>query len=551
MCCSCEASFRAEHNSSNHMPRSMLQTILLLSSLIGFAVGGFTQFQDNEILRKACQLTANRLYYQKEGIWARNAPLTNRFGVPSVTIDLTIDVETQPTLGYLHTEVLLFNNKQQSSIGLSDGGVIKYCCYTDMFNAGKCDSPGRVIYQPEDVEFAWVANWYNLTNSTFVPDTQGFFDINNATQPGNATTFTTVINSTSVYTYFVVPRSALYTLWVVSCGETDGDYDGAVIINGQTTMVNVYGYLPGQLAPLEVLWWVLFSFYLVWFCIWLRLVTRYKESTVFLQHLITVVLFLATLENLLDASRYAAFNFKGNDNVGLNVFIFIVSTFKITLSLTGLLLVTMGYTITRPTLPKGYISIVWIMSLIYLGIDFIYQCLDMLQNTSQTQSLDISVGVATFFLALLVIATFVFLALIYVFLVRTLLSLKVATNREKYVMFRNLGLLLAFFCFTSVILFAVQLAGQGMNKMDDWWRGVFFFTGYWDIMHFCIIVPISWWWRPTALKNRYAYDPADDGEPPKMVELETNPEGNFTPQGGQLRFNGESDPESAYPTNRE
>lgn len=304
-------------------------------------------------------------------------------------------------------------------------------------------------------------------------------------------------------------------------------------------MLSIYGWLPGELAPLEILWWILFVFYFIWLCFWLRLVTRYNGSTAFFHHLITIVLFLALLENLLNASSYAAYNFRGHGNLGLNIFIFVVATFKMTLSLAGLLLVTMGYTITRPILPKGHQTIVWLMSFIYFGIDFIYQCLAMIQRSATTtQGAYVSPGVVSFFLILLVIADFAFLTMIYVFLVKTILGLKVATNKVKYVMFRNLGLLLAFFCFASVIIFAVQLAGSATEQEDNWWRGTFFFTGYWDIMHLLIIVPLSWWWRPTSDKNRYAYDPTDD-QPTRVVDLDTNPEREFTPQG-ELSFSDES-----------
>lgn len=453
-------------------------------------------------------------------MYASSAPLTNYFGEPYISFNISFSMVQQPTLGYYHTQVLVLTKDERNLIGIPWRNSRYYCCYNDMVEQGLCSAPGTVITNMTEPVYMWTADWYNVTNPS---------ELSNLTAPTNSTGFQTVVNTTSVSAYIQINDTNLYSIWAISCSEDEFNYDGAAIVNGPIVLSNVYGYLPGQIAPLEVFWWILFVCYLIWLCVWVRLVTRYNQTLHVIQHVITLVLVLSLLENMLSASSYVSLNVKGEDNLGLNIFIFVVTTFKSTLSFVGLLLVAMGYAITRPKLTPPQKACVWIVGIIYLIVEFVYQCLNMIQNTSQTQGLYVNPNAVSLFAILLILMTFVFITLIYIFLFRTLMELKGARAGKKYIMFLNLAKILAVAVFVSIVLFIIELAATTTGQVDNWWKGWWVFTAYWDFLHLCLIVPISFLWRPNNENKRYAYDETEPTLGPQVVELEVNPESSFTP----------------------
>eukprot|EP01117_Protostelium_nocturnum_P009665 TRINITY_DN3455_c0_g1_i1.p1 TRINITY_DN3455_c0_g1~~TRINITY_DN3455_c0_g1_i1.p1 ORF type:complete len:505 (+),score=116.46 TRINITY_DN3455_c0_g1_i1:161-1675(+) len=426
-------------------------------------------------------------------------------------VDFT--VSKQPTTSRMRTDVLVFPHTSLDDIGKDYGKGKSYCCYSEMIKDGKCQEKGVIVDPKAKLLYRWAANWYNSSTDS------GATNVTSLSIPERQIT---------------INDSAVYYVWVMSCGDTDDDKQGEVSIVGTVTIRNIYGYLPGEQAPLEVLYWVIFVFSTIWLGIWGALCCKFREGMMRMQHVITAVLVLGVLENLFYASSLAGYNVTGRDNLALNVFVFLITTAKSTISFIGLLLVGMGYTVTKPTLPKNQVSVVTICGFVYFGVFFMWQCLNMLYNTSQTQELNVPYNAVVLFLVLTIIMDFVFLGLIYFYLFKSLISLKPNKGSKKYTMFRNVAILLGVFYLLSILLFIIQLAASANGKEDAWWKGWFFFTGYWNIIYFIISVFISFLWRPSPNNARYAWSSQidDTAAPPQVVELD-NADGGFRPYGSR------------------
>ncbi|KAG2691144.1 hypothetical protein I3843_09G217900 [Carya illinoinensis] len=157
-----------------------------------------------------------------------------------------------------------------------------------------------------------------------------------------------------------ISSTGMYYLYFMSC---DPLLKGTRI-KGRTVWRNPDGYLPGKMAPLMTFYGFMSLAYLALGLIWfLRFVQLWKDITQLHYH-ITAVIALGMCEMAVWYFEYANFNSTGSRPMAITLWAVTFSSVKKTVSRLLLLVVSMGYSVVKPTL-GGITSKALILGIIY------------------------------------------------------------------------------------------------------------------------------------------------------------------------------------------
>ena len=143
-----------------------------------------------------------------------------------------------------------------------------------------------------------------------------------------------------------IKDSGMYYLWFVNCDE---DLSAATVA-GQTTWKNPGGYLPGMMYPHITFFAVMTLLYLVLMVVWGLLYAKHWTEVFFLQHFMTSVIVLGTLEMSAWYFDYINFNVTGHRPVVPTLWAVLVGCVRKTTSRTLIVMVSMGYGVVLPFL---------------------------------------------------------------------------------------------------------------------------------------------------------------------------------------------------------
>jgi len=225
-----------------------------------------------------------------------------------------------------------------------------------------------------------------------------------------------------------------------------------------------------------------------------------------IQILISVLITLCIFEKLWQAIIYSVYNNNGEYITFENILVSLLDALDLTLIRFLLLLVALGYSITAPVLSN--------IKKILIGVLVVFYFLSAASNNYINVLIDASIPVddslnyiTVFFLAMsnTIFAIWIgYAAWVTVRLLRRIEEL------NKYVMYRNLSMILVGCLGVSVIFFITQFFIEATNSDDDAYRLLWIFTAYWEFIYFIIITYVAYIWIPNPNNLRYAFHHDND-----------------------------------------
>jgi len=409
------------------------------------------------------ELTYGNSVYQRFGAYTKqDSPFG---GSQDAFIDYHLSFlvnEDLPNLTEFLGEVVVFYYSDQDSIGYG-GSVIEkrlYCCTTELKNQGHCSIPNRLIISNDAPKSEIFYKYLEFLNY-------------------NKTTHTGVLKEN-----FPLQKTGVWYILIANCNL---DRKTSLYITGNFIWKNPFGYLPGQILGFLPLYWIMSAIYLLLLGFWIRLTFKYRKDIMYLQHGIGVVITISAFENLIWACDYTNYNFSGEISDAINIIGALFTSSKLTVIRTLMLVVAIGYTITRPILTVRYRIALGVLSIIYFILEATNQYIDV----SRTAGLPVNDLFQYIALSLLLLINGVIFGWCGYELYFTFVKLE-QNEGEKFNMYKRLGILLLISLILSVVILITQLVITALNQADLHFRVWWLWEGYWEFIYAACILYISW-----------------------------------------------------------
>jgi hypothetical protein len=231
-----------------------------------------------------------------------------------------------------------------------------------------------------------------------------------------------------------------------------------------------------------------------------------------LHHIVTVAIIVALLENVLWSFDYINKNIYGQNYDFVNVVGVLLTTCKLTVIRTCILLVSLGYSITVPTLEYRTRICVIVLTLVY-GISTAVAEYGWLIRTMGLQFPGV---LHVFAYAVLILANITYAIWAGYSLFKQYRSLSEAKQTVKLDMYFKFILALVLFFVISMVLFFIQSGLLIADKLDDLWQLWWIWDAYWEFGYFFVVLLIAVLWWPNENNKRYAYSVQIDADAEEM-----------------------------------
>jgi len=242
--------------------------------------------------------------------------------------------------------------------------------------------------------------------------------------------------------------------------------------------------------------------------VWIIFVIRYRSDLMGLQHVITVSMIVALIENTLWCFDYVNYNVVGQVSDATNIVGVLLTTAKLTIIRTCILLVSLGYSITVPNLEYNTTLGVIALTMVY----FIATAITEYVWVIRTMGLEFPVALQIFAFIVLLLCNIVYVAWVAISLYKQYRSLSSGKQTKKLDMYFKFILSLCLFFVFSVILFFIQSGLVIADKQDDLWQLWWIWDAYWEFGYFFVVLLMAVLWWPNENNNRYAYSVQIDSE---------------------------------------
>jgi len=244
---------------------------------------------------------------------------------------------------------------------------------------------------------------------------------------------------------------------------------------------------------------------------WVQLSITYRKDIMDLQHGIGVVIIISFIESTVWASDYTNYNFTGQNSDVVNIIGALFTSSKLTVIRTLMLVVAIGYTITRPFMTVQYRAAIATLSILFFIVEATNQYIDV----SKTAGIPVAELFQYAALAMLLLLNTAYFGWAGYEMFHTFLKLE-QTEGEKFVMYKRLGVLLILSLILSIMILVAQLIITSMDAADDHFRVWWLWEGYWEFIYAACIIFVAWVWRPTENNLRYAYSEVGRGDDEDM-----------------------------------
>ncbi|GLJ30724.1 hypothetical protein SUGI_0608920 [Cryptomeria japonica] len=421
------------------------------------------------------QMNAFSFYAGSEGLYA---PSTTGNGKSFIKFDLLTFRRTNESAskhGEMEhitglIEAIIFDIKDKDLIGLASySGETALCCTPDLAKLEGCKQ-GHIIIRQSSNE----TDWPRSISFVF----QGN-DLETKTQPD------------TIY----IPKTGMYNLYFMFCDKQLKD----TVINGRTLWKNPTGYLPGRLEPLMRFYGCLSLVYIILGLIWFLQNVRFWKDITQLQNCISAVIFLCMLEMTLCYFEYANFNATGRRPVSITFWAVTFGAIKKTVSRLLLLVVSMGYGVTRPTL-GGITSKVALLGIIYFMAS---EALELVENAGNIN--DVPREGRTLFVIPVAVLDALFIIWIFTSLSKTLEKLHVRKSFAKLDLYRKFTNALAVAVLFSVAFIGYELYFKITDPFNENWETSWIIIALWNSLSFVLLCVVCFLWAPSQNVTRYAF----------------------------------------------
>lgn len=395
-----------------------------------------------------------------------------------------------------------------------------------------------MFYRSNVLDFG-IENNLNICPETLHPPSS-FLDVERSSFPATASgqgsdqTYTAKVTA-----HREVSESGLLHVFVQVCPADMGT--SALKIDGDLTFRNPYGYLPGMdfgCLPFELFRFlasialgVLFS----------SAMLRHRATLLPVHKMIFGVVVLGTVESLSWLAAYSYMNSTGKPYCcpypGTVILAMIMEVLRRTTSRFMLLMICLGYGITRVQLEKREMISVVTLTVIFLVSGFV-QLASSVASASRVRNGERYGNYDSMLAVPALLTDMVFLMWIYGTLANMIKELRELNETYKLQMFKSLAWTLGTFVTLFTVLTVAMLAAEGSQEQSWQWKWEWVQVVSWEILNFCMLVAVSIIWRPSERSAMLAYskqlamtegDAEDaDGIELEAVEMQGPGTGHFT-----------------------
>jgi hypothetical protein len=321
---------------------------------------------------------------------------------------------------------------------------------------------------------------------------------------------------------FNLNRTDVYALVVSNCGEFE-----KATMAGEVTVMNVFGYLPGDQYYKMAFYGLQSIFYLVLSGLWLMLAMHWWKGGEKLHHLhycITFVLALGVIESVFSWYFLYDWNFTSERPEILFLVNIAVSVSKPIFSYILVLITGLGWGVTRPDLELGTMRKVQVMVFFYCVAHIMWEFLAFFRH-----SYDISGKVlAAVFVPGLMVNTCIFC-----WMLGALRKMSEELDGESRALFKRIRAIMILGVFAAVPATALQLLELTGTLGEDllpsrtsfkWHYQWFLFDAMGQIIYGVVFVMVMCQWAPQNKTEQYLYSEQvnqdeDAEEPDKMSKV--------------------------------
>ncbi|KAL5103690.1 Transmembrane protein 87A [Taenia crassiceps] len=298
------------------------------------------------------------------------------------------------------------------------------------------------------------------------------------------------------------------TTVLVQCTEGSSCEKG-VYVRYVADIKGSYGYLSGIEYPLRTFYGLLALAHAFLGLLWLCFTFYHWKDLLRIQYYITLMVSIGLVEQITLYALYETLNRTGVTLKSALTFALIVSCVKRTLARFLLLIVCVGYGITKSRLGTAYRRIVWIC-VVYLVCCLLDSGLRAFHPRFKP-SLAVLIGGLP-----MVAVDLAILWWSFSYLVSTLRETRMRRNKVKYRLYRIFSALLIAVALISILCMCASIFLLHWKPCTRAWRYIWFDETFWQLLFFVILLSIVILWRPSSTNKLYArsafLDP--DVEPP-------------------------------------
>ncbi|XP_071790690.1 transmembrane protein 87B-like [Asterias amurensis] len=296
--------------------------------------------------------------------------------------------------------------------------------------------------------------------------------------------------------------------------------DNKLEVKVSIMMKSKHGYLSATQRPLLIFYGIMCGVYSIMAFLWLLMLACQWRDLLRIQFWIGGVMLLGLLEKAVFYAEYEHLNTEGTSMPGAIIFAELVSCMKRSLARMLVVIVSLGYGITRPRLGR---DLHWLM-----GAGMMYFILSSIEACLRVKGSEDHALIAILPLAVLdaVICWWVFKSL-----VDTTRTLRLRRNMVKLWLYRHFTNTLIFCVLAAVIFLLWSTKTHRWTTCIKKWHELWLDDAYWHVLFCVILVVIVIIFRPTANNQRYAFSPLTDRGDEKSNRIA----GNTSVEGVKMR----------------
>jgi len=430
----------------------------------------------------------------------------------------SFDNEPIPGGKTLHTLYAVYvYSKEDSPTGISVDPYVKFTGVSLKEEPGTTASDRLKSYEGVQTGLLWIPTFWNdldLTRlcSTSADVTQGrakhanqlmLFQDKNATAGVGRTAYAyTVKYGTPQDIQYPITETGAYILMISNCDDlNDGVMSGSVVVR------NSYGFLPGSEFHKMPFYGLLFFIYAALATMWVALCLKWRSQLFHIHYCVAVIIAMGLVEAGLWWSFYKDWNVTGVLGKPFFAVAIFSSVVKATFSYMLVLVASLGWGVTRPHLERSTILKVQALTVTYIIMDSIQECVLAFQR-SHLLSLTFAL------LCMLPVAVLNGIIFYWIFsaLSSLMTTLRENKQQDKLQLFERLWWVLTMALVCSCTVLVVQLIDLSRDFNIRWKYQWVFEDGVKHVVFLFVFVAMMYLWKPNANSQRYAYSQQIEGE---------------------------------------
>lgn len=303
---------------------------------------------------------------------------------------------------------------------------------------------------------------------------------------------------------FYATISGIYVVVYSNCNSSEKE----VHITGYTSWNSKHGYLPGELYKFMIFYRIVTCFYfalLAWYCYLMRL---NKDSRIEIERWIRTTIVLGLLEMFFRSGDYLVWNIGGSRSILFVCLGILLGSVKQGISRCLLIMVSMGWGVTRDTLGNSMSAIV-VFGVAFVGTTAVIDSMVVFATSNGIVFLSWIesefVSTVVWLVALIRILDVIFVVWVFISL-RTTISHLTRLNQSRKLSrichLRNLVLVSVLFCCLWFMYSVSSTHTQGgIHEKSHAWSSEISS----EVNFLFVLIGIAILWRPNANARRYVY----------------------------------------------